>query len=113
MKKAIAELGRTSCLVITEHESGRQVGVILPERNSEDRVHEEDITYRVETAIKEFECAKSAKLIDDVNTGEGFKDITFECNTKTGDGEDEIRSYTITPSTTYQDVRDYYSPPQS
>jgi len=99
--KATAEFNRETCYVITDEE-GRQVAVIAAKAsNIEIRTHEEDITERLELAVREHEVSTSAKLITEINTGIGYRPLEFACETVTEDGEDESRVYFITASVLY------------
>lgn len=100
-RKATAEFNRTSCYVITDSED-RQIGVIISdESNIENKYHTEDITKRIELAVKEHEQAKSATICDDIDINNSYRPLEFSCDTITEDDEAENRSYTITPSCLY------------
>jgi len=101
MNKAIAEFNRTTCYIITDSDN-RQVGVIVSnESNIEITDHEEDVTKRIELAVKEHECAKSATFISEFSINSSYRPIEFSCDIKPYDGNMEIRIYTITPSFLY------------
>lgn len=103
-KKAVAEFNRSSCYVITDEEN-RQVGVIISVAGSVNiTYHEEDITKRLEIAIKEHECMKTCKLLDDVDVRGHSNPAQFECElTHDEDDQHDLRTYTITASTLYGD----------